>query len=117
MRVVPVSVLLAAALCAGCRWTSADEQLLTEFFGQSRVYDRTRLAMVATVVFNPITDGVVHRFDIVERGAERTDDSGETMRDVTIRAAVLPPEGAPAERLLVITLTQRDGRWIVTGVR
>jgi hypothetical protein len=117
VRAVPVSVLLAVGLCAGCRWTSADEQLLTEFFEQSRVYDRTRLARVATVVFNPATDGVVHRFDIVEREAERTGDSGDRMRAVTIRAAVIPPAGAPAERLLVITLTQRDGRWVVTGVR
>jgi hypothetical protein len=117
VRVAPAAALLLIALCPGCRWTSADEQLLIEFFDQSRVYDRTRLSRLATVVFNPATDGIVHRFDIVDRGPERTSASGAQTRDVTIRAAVLPPEGPPAERLLVVTLTERDGRWIVTAVR
>ena len=117
MRVAPAAALAMVALSAACRFTSADEQLLIAFFDRSRVYDRTRLAEVSTVVFNPATEGVVHRFEIVEGGPEKIDPAGRRTRAVSILAAVIPPEGAPAERRLVVTLTQLDGRWMVTDVQ
>ena len=42
-----------------------------KFFEQSRLYDTTRLARFATVVFDPRTDGVVERFTVVRRSADQ----------------------------------------------
>ena len=44
----------------------ADERiLLNQFFAASRLRDLTALRNVATVVFEPATDGIVTRFDLL----------------------------------------------------
>ena len=116
MRLLCAAVA-ALALSTACGWTRADEQLLVKFFERSRAYDRTLLAPVATVVFDPRTDGVVERFDIVARGAERRLDDGRLTKDVTVDAAVRSAAGRLNQRTLTVTLEQRDGAWMVTRVR
>jgi hypothetical protein len=96
----PFAAITIAVLVVGCGWTPADEQVLRTFFEQSRVYDRTRLASVATTVFDPRTDGVVERFAIVERTDGSQDDPGVLVRDVTVRADVRSASGIVRERTL-----------------
>ena len=116
MRARRAWVLAAAVVLAACGRTPADEQVLIRFFEQSRVYDRAMLAAVATVAFNPRTDGMVDRFEIVERSGEHR--SGDAVvQDVTIRADVRSPRGGLQERMLVMTMARHDGRWMVTGFR
>jgi hypothetical protein len=111
------ATVVAAALWTACGWAPADEQQLVKFFEQSRAYDRTRLAPIATVVFDPRTDGVVERFDVVARGAERRLDDGRLAKEVTVDATVRSAAGRLSQRTLIVTFEQRDGAWIVTRFR
>jgi hypothetical protein len=62
--------LLAAAMLVAC--SSASEQpILTQFFGASRLRDKTTLAGFAAVAFEPNTDGIVTSFDITSVSPER----------------------------------------------
>ncbi len=101
----------AAAVClvAACGVLSLEEQVLLRFFEASRVYDKAALEKVATVAFNPVTDGIVDDFAVagVEESADR--------RVVTVDAQVRRQSGTTAERLTV-TMERRAGRWLITGV-
>ena len=68
---------------AACAWPSPERQLLLDFFQACRVYDTTVLARLATVTFNPRTDGIVQDFDIVS--VEDVGDGSAAARDVTTR--------------------------------
>jgi hypothetical protein len=110
-----ISAILVAA--AACGWTPADEQVLIQFFELSRIYDRTRLADLATVVFDPRTDGIVDRFEIVGRGGRQQVSPERVRMEVTLSADVRSPGGRVTARTLVVMMEQRDGRWMVTGFR
>ena len=116
MRLLSAAVA-STVLLAACGWTPADEQLLIKFFERSRAYDRTTLAPIATVVFDPRTDGVVERFEIVARSAERRLDDGRLAKEVTVDADVRSAAGRLNQRTLIVTLEQRDGVWMVTRFR
>ena len=80
-------VLLLVILAAGCGWVPADEQVLTTFFEQSRLYDTTRVAGVATVVFDPRVEGVVERFQVTGR-VDHPLDSHRLQRQTTLATHV-----------------------------
>lgn len=109
--------LLVAVLSSGCGWTPADEQVLRKFFERSREFDKTRLAEVATVVFDPKVDGVVDRFDVVNRGPEERAGSDRVTKQLTVQAAVRSPAGRTSPRTLRVTLEWRDDAWLVTRVK
>ena len=113
MRILCVA--LAVASIAGCGWTPADEQVLTEFFEQSRAYDTTRLARVATVVFDPRTYGVVQQFRVLKRTTSSPPGDGDS-RQLTIQADVRSAGGRVSQRTLIVTLERREGSWMVVGV-
>jgi hypothetical protein len=115
VRAVAIGMALAASL-AGCGWTT-DEQVLTRFFESSRLYDRTMLDGRGETVFDPRTDGVVQRFDVIERSADERIATNTIRRRVTLRADVYSAGGRVAVKTLVATLEQRDGQWIVIAVR
>jgi hypothetical protein len=106
--------LIVCLFTTACGWTPADEQFLTKFFERSRAYDTTRLAPVATVVFDPTTQGVVQRFRIVKR-EEAATAGGRGARLLTLQADV-GSAGRVSERTLMVTMEQRDGSWVVTHV-
>ena len=103
--------LLASALVlAACGVLSPEEQLLRRFFEASRLYDTTTVAALATVAFNPRTDGVVGDFeieDVAEEGSSKL---------VTIRAAVRQLDGGTTQRALVVTMVRKDDRWFIIRV-
>ncbi len=98
-----------ACLAAGCGAATLEEQVLRRFFAASLTYDQAALEKVATVAFNPVTDGIVS--DFVVAGVEAT---GER-RVVSVDAAVRRRTGTALERLRVV-LERRAGRWLVTEV-
>src|SRR5262249_37081301 len=109
---------LTLVLAAGaCGWTAPDEQVLTRFFEQSRVYDTTRLAGLATVVFDPRTDGGGGRFPFARRGADRPVTPEGRRRLVTLSADVRSPGGQMQRMDLMMTLEERDGAWKVVGFK
>jgi len=64
-------VFVLIAIIGGCAGTSPEEQLLTTFFRAARVRDNATLANIATVQFNPRTEGSVQSFEVTNLGAEQ----------------------------------------------
>jgi hypothetical protein len=74
--------------------------------------DTTRVARLASVTFNPRTDGIVDAFDV-----ERVEAAGDGESElVTIRADVRTVDGGRETRRYRLALARRDGRWIVSGI-
>jgi hypothetical protein len=103
---------LFALAAAGCGVLSPEEQLLTDFFEASRLHDLTIVARMASVTFNPRTQGVVDEFEI----EEVMEAEGGAVEIVTVAAAVRGPDGERSQRILRFTLQRRDGRWFITGL-
>jgi hypothetical protein len=105
---------LLVLLAPGCGWVPADEQAIRTFFAESSLYDRTRLANVAQVAFDPRVEGVVTRFEIVSR-TDTSLDVGRVRRVARVDA-VVRSRGALSRRTIVVTLEQATaGTWMVTG--
>jgi hypothetical protein len=98
---------------AACGVRSPEEQLLTDFFEASRLYDTTVVAKMSDVVFSPRIDGVVDRFDVeaVEKAAD-----GQS-EDVTILAQVRGADGGVASRRMLATLRRQNARWVISSLR
>jgi hypothetical protein len=103
---------------AGCGPTPAEQQILTSFFRASRLRDRTVLADIAAVTFEPRADGVVQRFEVVDFGEERRLDGGAAAKEVTIDAEVRTPANQVVARRLVVAMQRRpeERRWFITGI-
>lgn len=100
-----------ACLLAGCGVRSVDEQLLQRFFDASRVYDRVALDKVAApgVVYNPVTEGVVDDFTVVNVVES---DGRRTVRvDATVRVA-----GSTRRQALQAVVERRDARWRIASL-
>ena len=55
-------VVLAAIVASACG--RQERSVVDEFFTQSRLRDKTALQKIATVTFEPRTQGIVEQFDI-----------------------------------------------------
>ena len=84
-------LLVLAAFVTACSSTG-EQQLLQQFFKAAKLRDRTTLANLATVRFEPQTSGVVQEFEITDVGKERK-------ADVAVRALRQAHEDAKAEDL------------------
>jgi hypothetical protein len=108
-RLAAIGICVTVASCG-----RAEQPVLAEFFNASRLHDRTALQKLATTSFNPAVDGVVTSFEIVDVAAKRNLDV--PAKEVSISAPVRLPTGDVVHKRLVVTLEQRDARWIVTAV-
>ena len=90
-----------------CGVLSPEQQLLTDFFEASRLYDTSVMARLSAVPLNPRTEGIVDSFDI--QRVDRTDES----REVTVTARVRSFDGQVRPRTFVFTLTRQEGRWFI----
>jgi hypothetical protein len=122
--------VLAALVLAlvGCG-PRPEEPLLTEFFAKSEARDTGGLQRIATILFDPRTDGTVSSFSIqsVTPLMHRPLTGGADLltKDVTISARVQLPSGDKVRKTLVVKLQQavpRGGQevadqWIVTAVQ
>jgi hypothetical protein len=98
---------------------SPEQQVLEQFFRDTRLIDSTLLAKSATVSFDPRTQGSVQQFHITAISEPPAAATTAATEQVTIAAEVRTPEGPTVARTLVATLQKRtdDGRWIVTAIR
>ncbi len=89
---------------------SPEEQLLTDFFEASRVYDTSVMARLSAKPLNPRTDGIIDAFDVqrVERGDDQTE-------RVTVQARVRRFDGQVGSRQFVFAMTRREGRLFISG--
>jgi hypothetical protein len=106
-----LAVWLTAAAVLSCS-VPQEQSLLDRFFSASRLRDRTALSNFATVVFEPLEQGIVTDFDILEVVHVRGN-----AKSVTIGAAVKLPDGQVVEKTLSVTLERRSGAWMVTQVQ
>ena len=63
MRVARPAVIVLMLAVSGCG-PNTERTLLNRFFAASRLRDLTALGKIATVVFEPASDGIVTSFDI-----------------------------------------------------
>ena len=113
-------VTLTALSCAH----DAERALLDRFFAASRLRDLTALRKIATVVFEPATDGIITSFDILQITAEQSPDGISRSKKVLISAPVRLPDGGTVTKTIVVTMGQRSAGgdqnpsrgWMITGV-
>jgi len=77
-------VVVFVLVVTSCGRSSAEQQLLTNFFRASRVRDNATLSNIASVQFNPRTDGTVQDFKVTNVGPEekRTLQIQQTLAEV-----------------------------------
>ena len=95
----------------GCGVLSPEEQLLTRFFEAARLHDTTMLAKYATITFNPVTQGVVHAFEV-----QNVDAIDETSKRATIQAHLRGRDGRTSEHSMLVTMRRGDRGWMITGI-
>lgn len=98
----------AAAACLACGVLSHEEQLLTDFFEASRVYDVSVMARLSAQPMNPRVDGIVDSFAV-----ERVDQGDGGIERVTVSARMRTFDGKERSRQLVFTLARRNDRWFI----
>ena len=92
----------------------AEQLLLEQFFSASRLRDRTALQPISTVIFEPLQQGTVSAFTIVDVADLEASSDGVVSKQVTVSAPVRLPDGRTATKRIVLVLQHKD-RWIVTG--
>ena len=102
-----LTVSLLALTLTGCS-VPAEQPLLTRFFAASRLRDLTALQNVATIVFEPLVDGVVTSFVVtrvtVTRGPDGQVGSKGVGKDVSISAPVRLTNGQTVLKSFVVTI-------------
>ena len=97
-----------------------EQALLERFFGASRLRDTTALESIATVIVEPLQQGIVRTFTMAGATDERLEGAAAA-KDITVDAVVALPDGRTVSKRLVVTLQRPRGdgpaRWVVTGVR
>jgi hypothetical protein len=64
-----VSALVLTSACSG---HSSEQQILKKYFQANQLRDQSTVGNVATVEFDPLTDGTVQSFDVTAVSPERT---------------------------------------------
>jgi hypothetical protein len=123
------AICSGALLAAACSYSPPEQQVLETFFRAARLHDRTTLAGVATVDFDPRKDGSIQEFTIDNIGEpeRRAGVDGDVVTEpVTVNAKVVSPAGRTMSQTLVVTLQRAagksgdstaEGRWIVVSIR
>jgi hypothetical protein len=96
-------ILALLALTAVACGHAAERRLLTQFFAASRLRDLTALSKLATVVFEPLSDGVVTDFDITAVTSSTKPD----VKTVSIAAPVRLPDGRTIEKAFDVTVERQ----------
>jgi hypothetical protein len=124
MRVASaLAIALMTLTGPGCA-TDTERALLNQFFAASRLRDLTALRKIATVVFEPATDGTVTTFEILQMTAVPGPDGKSESEAISLSAPVRLPDGRTVTKTLVVTLERRpvDGDqspshgWMITAV-
>jgi hypothetical protein len=113
-------VTLTVVSCAH----DAERALLNQFFAASRLRDLTALQKMATVVFEPATDGIITSFDILQITAVQSPDGMSPSKRVLISAPVQLPDGGTVTKTVVVTMGRRpvggdqnpSRDWMITGI-
>ena len=108
---------MTAAACA-----PSEQPLLEQFFAASRLRDKTALQAFSSVIFEPREQGIVRTFTITAVSPERAEADGNHVKDVTVVAPVVMPDGKAVQKTLVVTLQRATNDrptgypWIIVRV-
>lgn len=105
MRVARTAVIALILAVSGCG-PNTERTLLNQFFAASRLRDLTALGEIATIVFEPASDGIVTGFDITgvtDRGSSE---------EVLISAPVRMFDGRMVTKNFAVTIE----RGLVTAI-
>lgn len=106
----------AAVATLGC-YVPPERLILEQFFVDSRLRDRTALAAFSTVVFEPLEQGIVTDFTIVDRSVLSRNSAGDvSVKAVTITAPVKLPSGEVKEKRIVLRMEQQPPGWKITAI-
>ena len=123
MKTVLTLALLTIAL-ASC--SSAEERtLLAQFFAASRLRDLTAVHNVATLAFEPATDGIVTSFEIMGVTVVKATEGQAVVKDVLIAAPVRLFDGGTVSKTFIVTMQRglpgsdqsRSGGWMITAFK
>ena len=113
-------VVLTLAACSG----AAERTLIAQFFAASRLRDLTALHNLATVVFEPKTDGIVTDFELVRIDLGPDSGAQPTSKRALITAPVRMPDGKTVVKNFVVTMEHgrpgsdpRWGGWMITAIQ
>ncbi len=110
-----LAAFLALFVTAGC-WVPQEQPILDQFFKFSRLRDKTALAHFATVIFEPLDQGIVTEFTVVGRTPLSHDANGQiTAKELTLTAPVKLPNGEVAEKTIVVRMEQQATGWKITA--
>ena len=121
-RASALAVALVTLTVLSCAH-DAERALLNQFFAASRLRDLTALQKIATVVFEPATDGIVTTFEIVRVTAVPGPNGKSESEAISISAPVRLPDGRTVTKTVVVTLERRpiegdqnpSRGWKITG--
>jgi hypothetical protein len=113
-----VSLTVPIAACSA----SPEQSIVSQFFAASRLRDLTALGSLATVTFEPTSQGIITTFSITSVAVRREGDRVSKL--VTIDAPVRLPGGQTVQKTLVVTLQRAEikgegpsgERWTITNV-
>lgn len=113
-------VVSTLATCSG----AAERTLIAQFFAASRLRDLTALHSLATIVFEPRTDGIVTDFELLRIDSVPPSGSQPASKSVRIAAPVRTPDGKTVVTTFVVTMQQgrpgsepRWGGWMITAIQ
>ena len=116
----PSVAALLLVLVAGCVRHGSERLLLDQFFNASRLRDRTALQKISTVLLEPLDQGAVTTFTIIDVVVLEAPGGVVQSEQVNVSASVLLPDGRTVPKTLNLILQRRDGEttagWMVTGI-
>jgi len=89
--------------------------VLQKFFTAASAGDRAALTPLATITFDPQSDGVVTNFEITSVTPEEKIGDRVT-KNVTLTAPVKLPNGQVVDKKLAIAMERRGDQWVLTGL-
>jgi len=123
MRTVSVLAVALVTLTVLSCAHDAERASLNQFFAASRLRDLTALKKIATVVFEPATDGMITTFEIVRVTAVPGSNGKSESEAISISAPVRLPDGRTLTKTVVVTMERRPVEgdrnpargWMITG--
>jgi hypothetical protein len=123
MRKASASAVALATLTVLSCAHDAERATLNQFFAASRLRDLTALQKIATVVFEPASDGIVTTFEIVRVTAVPGSNGKSESEAISISAPVRLPDGRTVTKTVVVTMERRPVEgdrnpargWMITG--
>jgi hypothetical protein len=119
-----IGATLILTLASGCSGAT-ERTLITQFFASSRLRDLTALHGLATIVFEPATDGIITSFDLLGVSVVQSDQERPVLEEVSISAPVKLPDGRTVRKAFVITMQRGDAAgdpargtgWMITAIK